>query len=206
MAHTRRRLVSPAVGRNPRLISVISFFGTRESSRRVMGNKHKPTAPTAPRGKRSARDRAESTKRHLGYAESFISTRIVEAFNTIDCDKDGYLSAADLSHTLGAYGIAEEAAKVSEIIYELDDTGDGRLSLAQVLDGMARLQRSKLRAAGTGSCRNPHISDPRCHSSHTSLARQVANSFSGSGAHSASLTPDCSVLYSAADSLLAHRN
>jgi len=122
-----------------------------ESTRRVMGNKHKPTAPTAPRGKRSARERAESTKRHLGYAESFISTRIVEAFNSIDADKDGYLSAADLSHTLGAYGIGEEAAKVSEIIYELDDTGDGRLSLAQVLDGMARLQRSKLRAAGTGT-------------------------------------------------------
>jgi len=86
------------------------------------------------------------------YAKAFLLTRFQAAFNRIDAGKKGHLTAGDLLSTpLHEHFGAATQKKVDEMVFELDETCTGQLSVEAVCGMMRRGVLSKQREPGTGS-------------------------------------------------------
>ena len=85
------------------------------------------------------------------YAKAFIATRVQEVFNQLDIDRDGFLDLEDLKAAVIKYGGPKYTSLVQEIMFEVDDLSNGRLSPSDICNLMARLQHTRFRAAGTGT-------------------------------------------------------
>jgi len=85
------------------------------------------------------------------YARAFIAARIASVFERLDTDRDGFLGLNDLKAAVRTYAGSKHADMVQEIMFEVDDHSNGKLSKSDVCNLMARLQRTRFRASGTGT-------------------------------------------------------